>query len=303
MFKFPFSNLHELNLDWILEQVKQFSVLIPPMETAVEDVQALQDDVEQAVTDANAAVTAANQASETAAEALEVAEQAASGTIADGAVTTAKLANNAVTTEKILNGTILSEDMAAGAALGNIADGTIAGAKLATGAAAANIADGTLPGAKIADSSILGSKLADGAAINRVISDGAVTGVKIADDTIPFSKLAPEINDPTIKAAPTIIPFTPNVGASYSTFGGCFYYKIGFFVVVHVGITGLTPNANNDIFTLPQGYRPQGQFVSAGECGETYTGRSAGSVSGSGDILIQSPDQYANIDFLYIACN
>ena len=33
-FRFPFSNLHELNLDWILSIVKHFADLIPDMEEA-----------------------------------------------------------------------------------------------------------------------------------------------------------------------------------------------------------------------------------------------------------------------------
>ena len=65
MFKFPYTNLHELNLDWILEKVKHFAELVPPMETAVEDVQSLQSDVEQAVEDANQALEDAGQALET----------------------------------------------------------------------------------------------------------------------------------------------------------------------------------------------------------------------------------------------
>lgn len=121
MFKFPFSTLHELNLDWILAQVKKFSELIPPMETAVEDVQELQTDVEQAVEDANTAIENANAALETAEEAKEIAEQAAQGTIADGAVTTPKIANNAVTNAKMADDAINTA---------NIIDGSITEAKL-----------------------------------------------------------------------------------------------------------------------------------------------------------------------------
>lgn len=170
-FKFPFSTLHELNLDWILEQVKKFSELIPPMETAVDDVQALQTDVEQAVEDANTALEDATQALETAEEAKEIAEQAAQGTIADGAVTTPKIADGAVTSAKILDGTIATAD---------VADGAITAAKLATGAAKDNIETNTLSGLKLLDSSIPTDKLSSGCVTNPKILDGAVTLVKLA---------------------------------------------------------------------------------------------------------------------------
>ena len=130
-FRFPFSSLHEINLDWILAQVKKFSELIPPMETAVEDVQALSSDVAQAVEDAAAAVEDANEALETAEEAKEIAEQAAQGTIADGAVVTSKIADGAVTTAKINDGAVTTAKIDDGAVTTvKIDDGAVTYAKL-----------------------------------------------------------------------------------------------------------------------------------------------------------------------------
>lgn len=77
MFKFPFTNFHELNLDWILSVVKTAQGIF-----------------ESGQTDINHAVSTAEQA-------LAVAEQAASATIADGAVTTPKIADEAVTAVKM----------------------------------------------------------------------------------------------------------------------------------------------------------------------------------------------------------
>ena len=173
MFKFPYTNLHELNLDWILEKVKHFAELIPPMETAVDDVQALQTDVEQAVEDANQALEDAGQALETAEEAKEIAEQAAQGTIADGAVVTSKIADGAVTSAKILDGTIATVD---------IADGAVTSAKLATDASINNIDTNSLNGLKISDASIITDKLTAGCVTTPKILDLAVTFAKLNSD-------------------------------------------------------------------------------------------------------------------------
>ena len=82
MFFFPFSTLHELNLDWILAKMKYL------LGTTEENNRK------------------ADYAVETADEAKTIAEQAAQAQIADGAVTTVKLANNAVTTAKLANGAV-----------------------------------------------------------------------------------------------------------------------------------------------------------------------------------------------------
>ena len=75
-FRFPFSNLHELGLDWILEQVKTFSELIPEMETSAEDIQHAQETADNA----NQAAAAAQ---ETADEAIELIAQIPGSTPSD----------------------------------------------------------------------------------------------------------------------------------------------------------------------------------------------------------------------------
>ena len=157
-FFFPFSNLHELNLDWILSQVKKFSELIPPMETAVEDVEALSSDVQQAVEDAQQALEDAGEALETAEEAKEIAEQAAQGTIVDGAVTTTKLADGAVTTPKL-------------------ADSAVTTPKLA---------DSAVTTAKLADSAVTTAKLDDGAVTANKLSTALQNQLQKTDDETPY---------------------------------------------------------------------------------------------------------------------
>ena len=92
MFRFPWSNFHELNLDWILEVVKE----------AKEIFVNGRSDIDNAV--------------ETANEALEIAEQAASAVIADGAVTIPKLNNEVLkTTAYVIVGNRADEAVPAGA--------------------------------------------------------------------------------------------------------------------------------------------------------------------------------------------
>lgn len=201
MFKFPYTNLHELNLDWILEKVKHFAELIPSMETAVGDVQSLTDDVAQAVEDANKAVEDAQSAIETAEEAKEIAEQAAQGTIADGAVTTPKLASEAVTTAKI-------------------DDGAVTSAKLATNAAVDNIDTNSLNGLKISNNSIVTDKLTAGCVTNPKILDSAVTTPKIADEAVTFAKLADNAKLKYVDSQSVTI--TQNSSGGYSTIGNIY---------------------------------------------------------------------------------
>lgn len=187
MFKFPYTNLHELNLDWILSKVKKFAELIPPMETAVEDVQSLQTDVEQAVEDAGQALEDAGQALETAEEAKEIAEQAAQGTIADGAVTTAKIADDAVTSAKIDDGAVTGA---------KIASGTIQSGNLSSGCVTTTqILDGTISPDDLGTECVTSSKLGAGAVTTAKIDDGAVTSAKIANGTIQLIDLDASISE------------------------------------------------------------------------------------------------------------
>ena len=96
-------------------------------------------------------------------------EQAASGQIADGTVTTAKLANNAVTAEKLEALAVLAQ---------HIANGAVTTQKLASGAVTADkIAALAITAALIADKAITAAKLAD----------KTVTAEKLADN-IPYTK-------------------------------------------------------------------------------------------------------------------
>ena len=111
MFVFPWTNLHELNLDWILQQVKRL----------VDSNDEFNDKADYAV--------------ETADEAKTIAEQAAQATIADGSVTTPKIADGAVTGNKIAQATIQTGNLSAGCVTNpKILDNAVTNPKIANSA-------------------------------------------------------------------------------------------------------------------------------------------------------------------------
>lgn len=152
MFVFPWTNLHELNLDWILQQVKRL----------VDSNDEFNDKADYAV--------------ETADEAKTIAEQAAQATIADGAVTTQKLADGAVTGNKIAQATIQTGNLSAGCVTTPyILDGAVTNPK---------IADGAVTNEKLAGGAVTRSKVdtaLDNAYTNSVYSD--VSSYSHTDDT------------------------------------------------------------------------------------------------------------------------
>lgn len=103
-------------------------------------------------------------------------------------------------------------------------------------------------------------------------------------------------NNPDLKMSKSnVIYFTPQVGESWSGWGGCFYYKRGTTVTVHIAVKLGTSNRVR-VFNLPVGYRPpatipawgggaDGGVPDSSFC-ETYD---------SGDIMVKSNSQYALI--------
>ena len=178
MFRFPFSNYQELNLDWILAKVKEFSELVPGMREVL-------DKSEQALSDAEAAVTTAN-------EAKEIAEQAVEGLVGPDSVGTTAIKANAVTREKIAAGAVDSSRLAENAVYSvNIANGEIVSNKIKDGAVTTSkIADAAINSNKIIDAQITTAKLADGAVTADKIAPGAIPQATIADGSVTTAKLA-----------------------------------------------------------------------------------------------------------------
>ena len=100
--------------------------------------------------------------------------EGSAGSVADGAVTTAKLADGAVTAAKLADDSVTGRKVAAGAiATGLIADGAVTAAKLEDDAVTAR---------KVAADAIGQSELAGNAVGTAELQDGAVTADKLAPD-------------------------------------------------------------------------------------------------------------------------
>jgi len=92
------------------------------------------------------------------------------------------IANNAVTSAKIADGTVASAD---------ILDATIATADIADNAVtSAKIVDATIVTADIADNAVTSAKIVDATIVTADIADNAVTSAKIVDGTIATADIA-----------------------------------------------------------------------------------------------------------------
>lgn len=101
MFQYPSTNFNEINLNWIMETLKELEPavgMISEAEAALLQANEVAAQAAQTATDANNAVssvTALATAADTKADtAITIATQAASATIADGSVTIDKLSND-----------------------------------------------------------------------------------------------------------------------------------------------------------------------------------------------------------------
>ena len=124
-----------------------------------------------------------------------------SNTIADGAVTTAKLANEAVTTAKLDDEAVTEDKLGDGSVTADkVADRSISTNKLGSQAVStAKLNDGAVTTAKLDDSAVTTvkvnnkaitvDKLGDGAVGATQLGTGAVTEIKLATDAVTASKL------------------------------------------------------------------------------------------------------------------
>jgi hypothetical protein len=190
--------------------------------TALQEAQDAKDEADQALVVANLA--------------LDRADEAASGVIADGAVTTVKLANGAVTAAKLSGGSVTTEKLTTGAVTElELSASSVTTPKIATGAVTTDkIANEAITSDKLGPQSVTGgkiqwgsitdleldvnavgtqniqpgvvteSKLDTGAVTNNKIGAGAVTSSKLANGAVTPEKLADQAVT-TNKLAPSAV--------------------------------------------------------------------------------------------------
>lgn len=103
-------------------------------------------------------------------------------------------------------------------------------------------------------------------------------------------------NNPNLQMSKSnVIYFTPQVGESWSSWGGCFYYKRGTTVTVHIAVHLGTSNRVR-VFNLPVGYRPPATIVAwGGGADGGVPDSSFCETYDSGDVMVKSNSQYALI--------
>lgn len=113
---------------------------------------------------------------------------------------------------------------------------------------------------------------------------------------------ASDINVSSLKLNSNIIQsFIPQQATSYESYGGCYYYKIGTKVHVHLGIS-VPDTATKTIYTLPQGYRPYSRVGNIG-CGSNVQNTGGIQIDTDGTIKAGSLEGYVLVDIEYDAFN
>lgn len=103
-----------------------------------------------------------------------------------------------------------------------------------------------------------------------------------------------KLNDSNLKMLlSNVTYFTPENGQSWDNWGGCFYYKIGTRVVIHIGVK-LNTSTRVKIVTLPQGFRPGGTIPAwGGGADGAVPDNSFAEIYNSGDIWVKSSTTFA----------
>lgn len=93
------------------------------------------------------------------------------------------------------------------------------------------------------------------------------------------------VNDASVLCTVTPIVPTLNNGTHYSTYGGCWYYKIGSRVRLHIGVNGLTASTQTTLWTMPAGYRPKSGIAFTGQ-GSSSANYSRCRVTSAGEVWV-----------------
>lgn len=112
-----------------------------------------------------------------------------------------------------------------------------------------------------------------------------------------------KINNPNLLFdTSNIIYFTPTEGESYDFYGGCYYYKVGTKVYIHIGMKIDVDNVTL-IYTLPEGYRPNHLVGFIGFGSNALEGVSKVQIEDNGKIKVYDGGGFVLIDIEYEAVN
>lgn len=99
---------------------------------------------------------------------------------------------------------------------------------------------------------------------------------------------------------PSTTSFTTETGENYGSFDGCYYYKHNGRVHIHIGVSGLTANERQRIYTMPTGFRPYRSMCFYGT-GSSIANSAKAIITNAGVIDVRSEVTYANIDLEFDA--
>lgn len=123
----------------------------------------------------------------------------------------------------------------------------------------------------------------------------AIESVENMHDNVPSLS---ELNRKLNVSVSDIVNFTPLAGQNYPNWGGCYYYKSGSRVHVHLGIQGLPANQVATVFVLPEAVHPKTRIFSVGSSG-SFPGVARTEIALDGGINVTSQDTYAAADIEY----
>ena len=123
----------------------------------------------------------------------------------------------------------------------------------------------------------------------------AIESVENMHDNVPSLS---ELNRKLNVSAADIVSFTSLAGQNYPNWGGCYYYKSGSRVHVHLGIQGLPANTVATVFILPDIVHPKTRILSIGSSG-SFPGVARVEISLDGGINVTSQDSYVAADIDY----
>lgn len=124
------------------------------------------------------------------------------------------------------------------------------------------------------------------------------TQLAAVNSGITASDLA--VNDASVLCTAQVITPTLTNGTHHTTYGGCYYYKIGYRVHVHAGVGSLTSGTNTNLWTMPVGFRPRTYTGTVGT-GNSLTTYSRFRIQPDGQVMINANAASACVDFEYDA--